>query len=99
MCREPFRTFLSLTLWAARAERNNCLRVSLLGGLERFGFECRMSNRHRRSVSIACGIHLGVKLLRQRLHKTGAQPAFLLTCSQVLIADPIIVTRQLPVGI
>src|SRR4249920_2406335 len=42
----------------------------------RFGFECGVSNRNCRSVGIACDSHLGVKLLRKRLHKTGAQPAF-----------------------
>ena len=64
----------------------------------RFGFECGVSNRNCRSVGIACDSHLGVKLLRKRLHKTGAQPAFFLTCVQIRHSGPIIGNRQLPVS-
>ena len=49
-------------LRATRPERNKFLRFSPLGRLERFGFECGVSNRNCRSVGIACDSHLGVKL-------------------------------------
>ena len=49
-------------------------------------------------MAIACDIHDGIKLLRQRLDKTGPEPALDFARAHIRLADPVIGNRQLPVG-
>src|SRR6188508_3419284 len=82
-----------------RARSLNCFwnKVHLVR-LTWYGFERRVSQGHGSAVAIACDIHASVKLLRQRLDKTGPEPALVFARFYVRLADAVIGNRQLPVA-
>src|ERR1700719_4929578 len=72
-------------------------RLTLLGGLDDFRWESRVSNRYGRALGAGQGFDLSIELMCQRLDDTGAKSGLALGKAAGRLANPIVSDRKLPI--